>query len=326
MDQSLSAYGTFVGKYFDQAAITKSIHGIEDALVSGDFLLENAVNEYTGFEVQNQGENFPSCERVVPALVTHSTPAEVAIKPFAFPIVIKHPADYTKRVLVVGDGRPFMKPDHKNGMGSKVVNTMEMMLLGTMMKLTGRWVAGEKSRLLDLGFVQQQVFSRWVSDGVSNWFELDLDQRQKLKILAAFYYQCLFHDAENFGEIARNLMVQTAFKAAGVNNFDHRIHFEDIEHIPTFEAFIAEAKRILDTPRVDALNIGVWTKIIGGTWFGFNGREIANAALEHPPTFLAMLYVSFAQNGYRKAGLSRISENYKGPKGGLEFVRSVQLM
>ncbi len=120
-------------------------------------------------------------------------------------------------------------------------------------------------------------------------------------------------------------MAAQACRAAGVplNDFEHVL--SDVDSIDSVEDFVAVLQNQLSTPRLDNFNVGVLAQIMMGTWFGFNGRELAVAAIEHPPTFAAMLYMSFAQNSYRKAGLAQVSEAFKGSRGGAEFVRNMQL-
>jgi hypothetical protein len=70
--------------------------------------------------------------------------------------------------------------------------------------------------------------------------------------------------------------------------------------------------------------VGVLVEIIAFSWYGTNAREIAAVALEHPPTFLVMVFNAFTDRTYRNSPLARTAERYKGNKGGDEFVRSLQ--
>jgi hypothetical protein len=145
----------------------------------------------------------------------------------------------------------------------------------------------------------------------------------RLRILAAFFFHCLFLEKDYIhSDELRQLAVPIA-KAAKAPVNDTMAILEQVEYVKSVEDFVAQSKLIIENPRMELFNLGILSMLVGGTWFGTGGREMAQAAMEHPPTFLSMLYLSFAQKGYKNAGLTRVTDRYKGPKGELEFTRAI---
>ena len=319
-----TAYDTFIGR---PMVTTKARLGCEDTQHSSG-TLSNNYYDYLNLPVET-GEN----KEVVytGALVTHGTPAEALIPPFVYPMIVNDPASFGKpgtgaeRKFLVGDARPFMRAQRDSAEPCRVINAMEFELLRVLLAAGMHWLTSGPQHLMGISPVLAQVYCRWLADTISRRFELDLTQRQVARVIAAYFFQCCFSDAKDVPEQQKRAMVAQACRAAGVplNDFEHVL--SDVDSIDSVEDFVAVLQNQLSTPRLDNFNVGVLAQIMMGTWFGFNGRELAVAAIEHPPTFAAMLYMSFAQNSYRKAGLAQVSEAFKGSRGGAEFVRNMQL-
>ena len=48
---------------------------------------------------------------------------------------------------------------------------------------------------------------------------------------------------------------------------------------------------------------------LGNSWFGSNKTELISVALEHPPTWVAMIYTAVNDRGYRKSQIGAIALN-----------------
>ena len=61
---------------------------------------------------------------------------------------------------------------------------------------------------------------------------------------------------------------------------------------------------------------------MGNTWFGANAKEILAVALEHPPTWLSLVYIALKERSYKNTSLAKIALRYALNKGGNDFIRS----
>jgi hypothetical protein len=318
-----TAYQTFIGRTM---VLTKIVPAIEDTEHNDQVLSSNA-NQYLEI-TENVGDDVR--ERKIDAgLVAHGKPQEAMIPPFLYPIVVKNLASLKGntpyREILVGDGRPFMRGNREASLPCRIVNQMEFELLRVLMAANLAWLNQGPQSIMNLGPVMAQVYCRWLGDTISRRFELDATERLKVRVISAYFFQCNFIENDVLTEQQKRAMAAQACRAAGVPNVEYEGLLEDLGVLEGAEDYVGALRRLLDTPRLDNFHIGLLTQAIQGTWFGFNGRELACAAVEHPPTFAAMLYLAFAQNSYRKAGLAITSEAFRGQKGGGEFQRNVQL-
>lgn len=319
-----SAYQTFIGRPYREAA-KKVAAACQDAQQATRLLTANYY-DYLSLPA----ETGSSTEGVYQgALVTHGSPAEALIPPFPFPIIVEDLVSAgkgnTALHYLVGDARPFMRANRDAAEKCRVVNQMEFELLRVLLAAGMHWLTEGPRFLLNMSPVMAQVYCRWLADTIGKRFELDGTARLQLRVVAAYFFQCNFAENVVPSEQQKAAMVAQACRAANVPLVEFENVLMDVDLIESAEDFVLVIKRLLNTPRLDNFNVGLLSQIMQGTWFGFNGRELACAAIEHPPTFAALLYMSFAQNSYRKAPLAQISENFKGNKGGAEFVRNMQL-
>lgn len=319
-----SAYQTFIGRPYREAA-KKVASACQDAQHATQLLTSNYYDYLNLPQETGQSTTGVYCG----ALVTHGSPAEALIPPFPFPIIVEDLVSagrgQTALHYLVGDARPFMRANREASEKCRVVNQMEFELLRVLLSATMHWLTQGPHHLLNMGPVMGQVYCRWLADTIGKRFELDGTARLQLRVIAAYFFQCNFSVNTKPSEQQKTAMVALACRSAGVPLVEFERVLADVDMIESAEDFVATVKRVLDTPRLDNFNIGLLSQIMQGTWFGFNGRELACAAIEHPPTFAALLYMSFAQNSYRKAPLAQTSENFKGNKGGADFVRNMQL-
>lgn len=332
MTIAITAYDTFIGS----SAITpKLVHAIEDAQYPGNILTTNAADYLSGdTPYVPADQTFISKMSHTPigvsaGLVTHTDPKEAMIPSFAYPMFVISPlqdkgSDY-RRACLVGDARPFMRAQKVTSSGCVVVNQMEFELLRVLIRCGMYWLERGPQNLLAISPILPAAYARWLGDTITRRFELDLTQRQIARLICAYFFLCCFTNEKELNGQHRAAMAAQACRAANVpiNEFEHILR--DLGVITSAADFTLVLKKCLQTPRLDEFNTGLLSMIVQGTWFGFNGRELAVAAIEHPPTFASMLYMAFAQNGYRKAGLAVTSDNFKGAKGGAEFVRNMQL-
>ncbi|MOA32236.1 hypothetical protein D3C78_1534380 [compost metagenome] len=60
--------------------------------------------------------------------------------------------------------------------------------------------------------------------------------------------------------------------------------------------------------RTGELQYGDLFALISTSWFGVNSRENVGVALEHLPTYIAMLYMAIAERSYRKTVITQRAE------------------
>ena len=311
-----SAYDTTVGRAMN---IKASIQAAEDIQVSSQLLTENY--ESTMHAVGNT-------TMVRGGLVQHGTFEQEQVRPFTLVFVTLDPAGLARNTgnkLVVGDVRPFSSISRTDNR-PRVVNLMEFTTLRALMAAQICWSNGDYQTIAGLSPVLAKVYCRWISETLTRFYRLDVMTAIKVRAIAAYFFQCQFTEQTELNEMQKRAMIATALRASGGDKTLEDMLF-DLDVIDGIEGFILALKKsIPEAVQLDQLDTGVLLERAMGTWFGFNGKHLAAAALEHPPTFASLLYVSFGQNGYRKAALATIAEQFRGPKGGSEYVRNFAML
>jgi hypothetical protein len=175
-----------------------------------------------------------------------------------------------------------------------------------------------KSNLSFAGF----VFSTWLSETISRFYALDFKDQTIISIIASFYYQTLFLDKQEITEdLKQKLSVHTIKATRSPATFIFDI-FDKIEKMDNIEDFCENVKKITENVRLKDFNLPTLLTMVRNSWYGVNAKEIISVALEHPPTFMATVYMSLVEKTYKTSNISKISD--KLGKRGLseEFVRS----
>lgn len=260
----------------------------------------------------------------LPAVITPSDAAQNALPIFYHPVPVTMPAvgSQSGANFLVGDARSFMNRDRDGHV--KIANTMEYEFLQARVGLGCIWLTDGPVALRNISPIAQSVYASWISQTISQRLGLDLGDMMRLRILAAFFYHCLFVNKEQFDESEINRLAVIVAKAAKAPTDEAASLMTRVGYIEDINDFVNKVVMAMENPRFENFNVGLLNTIISGTWFGMGGKEIACVAMEHPPTFLAMIYASFGQRGYKMAAFTRVTEVYRGPKGEADFVRAIR--
>ncbi len=262
----------------------------------------------------------------LPAVITPSSAAEQALPVFYHLLAVQMPAVAGKAGAnyLVGDARSFMRNDREGKL--YVGNLMEFEFLQARLGLGSIWLTQGPVALRNISPIVASIYASWISQTISQRLGLDLGDMMRLRILAAFFYHCLFINKEEFKEDEINRLSVIIAKAAKAPADETASLIERVGYIEDINDFVNKVRVAMENPRFENFNVALLNTIISGTWFGAGGKEIACVAMEHPPTFLAMVYASFGQRGYKMAALTRVTESYKGPKGEADYVRAIRRM
>lgn len=310
-----TAYDTFIGRSLIIESIQEAMQDIEVSKGAFDYNYSHYLHL----------KHFDTETSTAPAIITPGSPAEACVQVFHHPMPVTIPVlgSLPARSFLVGDARSFMGKDRSTGT-VYISNTMEFEFLQARLGLGAVWVSEGPQALRFISPIVQQVFASWLAENITRRFALDMGQQMRVQVLAGLFYQCLFTEEQEFSSAEINRMAVPLAKAVKAPPAEAAAIIEQVGHITSVDDFVNKVRVVLDNPRLENFNRGVLATIISGTWFGVGGKEIACVAMEHPPTFMAMLYIALAQRGFRNAPLTNIAERYKGAKGGDDFQRAVK--
>lgn len=258
----------------------------------------------------------PKCRQVEGgASVVDDIPA------FAHPLLV---GENEHGSYLVMDARPFGSWDRANG-NFRVRNAIEYDIAVYRLKLNAVWLEQNPAVLRDLSTVPMDVYAAWISEAIARRFMLDPREQYLLAILAAFFYTCLF--TEQTGKLDDREAMRAATAISRTTNSKAEDVLEVIEQLDvlsTASDFCTAAAIVTGSVRLKELNAGLLFSILGGTWFGTNAKEMVAVAVEHPPTWIAILVAAFNSRTFKNATITKIAEARNKRDAGPNFIRAVQ--
>lgn len=182
------------------------------------------------------------------------------------------------------------------------------------------WLDGYQDSLAnDLDFAAT-VFSYWITDLISNRFALGGRDQLMLNALAFIYYNMLFIDGQVLPD---NLKEVCYVKLTG----NMRIPREIIEFVLSKDLilgniteFCSTVQNVLENVRLKDFSMGMLVTLIGNSWFGVNANKILAIALEHPPTWLAVMGSAINYKGYKNTTIAKTIDKVNKRGVGNQFI------
>ena len=236
-----------------------------------------------------------------------------------------HPLEYTdleKQTRLALDARSFGKFDSLQNI-FRVRNDMEYKLAAHRAALNQIWITQSPTILRDISQLPMSIFSSWISEAVARRYALDPREQLNIAILSAIFYNSLFSDETSLVERDRLRIANTVMRALRVSAQDVFAILDQVSVITDLTSFCALAENISGTVRLKDLNVGILISILGGTWFGTNAKEMVAVALEHPPTWLALLLAALSERSFKNSSITKLAERASGKDGAGGYMRSV---
>lgn len=183
--------------------------------------------------------------------------------------------------------------------------------------LTSLWLSNGPNAFRSVAPTALAIYATWVAEAVGFRYQLDPKAKLELQIIAAIFYQSNHVEGLAFDKNLEARMLSGIATALRQNVTDVARIYDQTQAIGSIEEFCTKSRIVLDNVRLEALNKGVLVQLMGSTWGGDGATELCAVALEHPPTWIALLYEAFTNQILRKVGLAQICLR-KSYKEGLE--------
>jgi len=216
---------------------------------------------------------------------------------------IKHSNEIRNEPLLAIDVRNAGRFDIKEGQ-FKITNSTLFKNIVCRAALTSLWLTNGAGVFRNVNPMAMAVFASWISETVAFKYSLDPKAKIDLMIVAAIFYQSNQVDGTDFDP----RFLAGIASAMKVNITEVNRLYEQTKVITSLEDFCVKAKNALNNVRLENLNAGLMVALMGGTWGGDNAIELCAVAMEHPPTWLSLVFEAHTNQAMRKVGLSKIVE------------------
>lgn len=279
---------------------------------------------YNGYLKGLEGDNAPSVSMFSHPLVMHLPKGDL----LASYEISRSPSEEiypSNEIVSIIDVRQFTKRDVAGRVAVTAHNDFKLTVLrGIMSRM---YVVNHPTDFLNLGIAPLGVFSRWISENLNRRFALTADVQIRSTVITAFYYLCQFNSHKIAEDKVKyeEYLVSCATRIAKVTSSVESILpiIENCGFISDINGYIQALKSHSGTERFEPLTAAFLFANLSGSWYGFNFRELVNVAVEHPPTFIAMLYMAADERGYRNTALGKILKDTVKPEDLKIFLRNV---
>lgn len=287
----LDGYQTTVGSVF----VTKQIEtAIKESIIRHRLDLVN-------LNVENAGN-------VKPLFITGSLPSEVEIPLFTHPITI---FNFQHQNFLCTDLRLFVRKDTPiDEIETGIKNLTEYNFIKSRAILNLLWLNdGANSIKNNLSFAST-VFAAWLAETISKTYALDFKDQTTISVITSFYYQTLFTNDKVFDEDTRQKMaVHTIKTTKAPAEFVFGV-FDKIESMMSIEDYCKSVVEITENVRLKSFNLAMLLTIIRNSWYGTNAKEVIAIAIEHPPTWVAMVYTALNEKTFKSTLIYRVAERF----------------
>lgn len=257
---------------------------------------------------------------VKPVFVTGRQQSESNIPFFAHPLLVT--TDKGVKFLCT-DIRPFIRQDEDaNYNHVNVRNRTEFNFIKSRTILNLAWLTGAESQVRMSLPLAGTVFSAWLSEVIAKRFALDPKDQMTLFIITHYYYQSLFFTEDHVDEDKLQKFALHTIKASRAPSQMVFEVFDRIEKMRNLEDYCQNIRTISENIRLKDLNVALLVTMIGTSWYGLNAKEILAVALEHPPTWCALVYVALTEKTFQRSMIARVAERYAKNKGSEEYLQS----
>lgn len=164
------------------------------------------------------------------------------------------------------------------------------------------------------GIGAPRSFVLWVADTIARSTGIDAGVAQKLRLLTAWYYRCLFYNEDQVPKEGSSLLkiISMLLVKLKINiPLDTaEMIIGPIGYLSSLDDYV-NAVRSLDDSRLSNVTVAGIYQLLRTSWYGSTASaEWVAVALEYPPTFYAMLVSAISDNQYKKSRLGDIAKNY----------------
>jgi hypothetical protein len=310
----LSAYNTTFGKHYDMREIATRV---EEQIYQNE-----GVSSFFTYLHTNQNTTSP-------AWVFAVTDKAKNVPSFGHPLELKGTARDPKERFIVVDVRPFTRVLPS---GEVVINAKDDFDL-LMLRAGLQHFATENhpSELNSVGNFPMKVYVKWISEAISRKLGLSVTEQIRLTIITGVLYNSLFNDdgdRAKFSDLGEKEKIRIATSIAKATMIPAQDVFTVLDGLKApvtdLDSYCDTLAAQTDIIRLERFNKGLLQNILGGSWQGLNSREVVAVALEHAPTFFAMVYAALTTRSYSKCHLATVTNDYVNKKGiGDEWVRGL---
>lgn len=297
----ISPYSTSTGKMY--------ANSIANVL----FSIQQNEKSTTGAVVHYIRDEFNRDDILMPEGVMLVTAEADNVSPFGHPIVSgvveKGEAKFLQSNrfdnTVYIDGRGFTSITRERVLKLNDRDEFEMSMVRA--GLTSYAARNDIADLLSLGNFPLQVWIRWLTDIITRRTGLAPNYQRNVSVIIGVYYFSLFANLEvlegDYRQLPEKEKIKIARAIQSVTSIPSELTFEILDKLKAMNDLEDLAEALVNHSgaiSLSAIGAGTLRAMVAGSWMGANSKEVAAIALEHAPTFFAMVFRALRSRTHSK--------------------------
>lgn len=190
--------------------------------------------------------------------------------------------------------------------------------------LIADWIDGHTERFLINNPVCLAVFATMLGEAIAKRVGADAMTQLRISILGAIHYMNCFTTAEE--QETRDYqarLISMLTRHCGYRGDEVTAIVREYYGINGLDELCEAIKVYTQNRRLDDLNPATLLEFVGAYWYGNNGKELIAVALEYPPVWMFLVYLSFTDRSYRNTRLFSITDRNTYKRMSENFLRSM---
>jgi len=210
-------------------------------------------------------------------------------------------------INVVLDIRPFSSESRAGELIITAKEDMDVHVLQALLTLDAAKHHGYGNFSIIKPF-SMKIFVNWILRKLSTNLALDHGAQIRLTMITAVYYLSLFRDEETTPDILSRdaLMIYRTLRIPALEVTDFMAEIPTMRNIVDY---VNVLKEFGGSPRFSVVEPLFLHNLFATSWFGFQSKETLAVALEHPPTFIAMIYKAMTERSFNRTDIGKILDS-----------------
>lgn len=190
--------------------------------------------------------------------------------------------------------------------------------------LIADWVDGHTERFLINSPVCLAVFASMVGEAIAKRVGADAMTQLRISVLAAIHYMnCFVNQEEQESRDYKARLISMMTRHCGYRGDEVTAVVSEYYNINGLDELCEAIKAYTQNRRLDDLNPSTLLEYVGAYWYGNNGKELIAVALEYPPMWMFLVFLSFTDRSYRNTRLFAITDRNTYKRMSEGFLRSM---
>jgi hypothetical protein len=177
--------------------------------------------------------------------------------------------------------------------------------------LGAAWLINRQEKIRDLSPLPAQVYSTVISQVLTTRFALEIGDQLKIRAAACWFYLSLFSQADDYDEFQRNQMIG---RVAQITKIPAGTVYEILGDEPPvwkdLNEFCEGVKNLTGNIRLQKFERGLLIECVSRIWYGNNSAETIAVGLEHPPTWIMIIYGCVGQASFKRSTIFKTVDKY----------------